>query len=73
MRCLATKEVKIPQIFKYMMLLLPWKQNSTFKTSDLICLKGVCVCSTVKAVLGLFYVFYKNCVNMNVGGVNNTT
>ena len=34
----------------------------------------VCVCSTVKAILGLcFYVFYKNCVNMNVGGVNNTT
>ena len=21
----------------------------------------------------MFYVFYKNCVNMNVGGVNNTT
>ena len=21
----------------------------------------------------MFYVFYKNCVHMNVGGVNNTT
>ena len=35
----------------------------------------VCVCSTVEAVLGfnMLYVFYKNCVNMNVGGVNNRT
>ena len=34
----------------------------------------VCVCSTVKAVLGLCFMFsIKNCVNMNVGGVNNTT
>ena len=33
----------------------------------------VCICSTVKAVLGLCLCFYKNCVKMNVGGVNNTT
>ena len=35
---------------------------------------GVCVCSTVKAVLGSGFMFsIQNCVNMNVGGVNNRT
>ena len=34
----------------------------------------VCVCSTVKAVLDLCFMFsLNNCVNMNVDGVNNTT
>ena len=34
----------------------------------------VCVCSMVKAVLSLCFMFsIKKCVNVNVGGVNNTT
>ena len=50
MRCLATKEGKIPLIFKYRRIVLPWKQNGAFETRNLICV--VCLCGTVKALLG---------------------
>ena len=43
MRCLATKEVKIPQIFNHMRIVLPWKQDRAFQTMDLICLMA-CLC-----------------------------
>ena len=43
MRCLATKEVKIPLIFKYTWIVLRWKQTRAFKIRNLICLR-VCLC-----------------------------
>ena len=70
MRCLATIEVKIPLIFKYTRIMLPWKQNRAFQSRNLICLR---VCLFMQYCLSIirliFYVFYLNCANMNVGGV----
>ena len=43
MRCLATKEVKIPHIFKYMRVVLPWKQNRAFEEKELNMSEGVFV------------------------------
>ena len=44
MRCLATKNAKIPQIFKYTRIVLSWKQNCAFKSRNLICLiVGLCI------------------------------
>ena len=34
MRCLATKHAKIPENFKYMRIVLPWKQNCEFKSKN---------------------------------------
>ena len=36
MCCLATKG-KIPLIFKYRRIVLPWKQNGAFETRNLMC------------------------------------
>ena len=74
MRCLATKQVKISQIFKYMMIVLPWKQNNLFQTRNLIFL-WVCLCMQycISIIRQLFFVFYKNCVNVIIGGVNYRT
>ena len=41
MRCLATK-IKIPLIFIYRRIVLPWKQNCAFETRNLLCLR-VCL------------------------------
>ena len=74
MRCLATKTTKIPQIFKYARFVLPWKQNCEFKSRNLICLRvGLCMqyCQSIFRLI--FYVFYYNCVNLNIGGVNYRT
>ena len=35
MHCLATKNTKIPQIFKNTRIVLPWKQNCEFKIKEL--------------------------------------
>ena len=42
MRCLATIEGKIPLIFKYRRIVLPWKENGAFETRKLICVR-VCL------------------------------
>ena len=74
MRCLAIKNAKIPQIFKYTRIVLPWKQNCEFKPSNYICMRvGLCMQCCLSIITLVFYVFYKNCVNMNVGGVNYRT
>ena len=71
MGCLATKGVKIPHIFKYMRIVLPWKQNHAFETRNLMCLRVCLFMQYCKSNIMLtFCVFYQNCVNMNVGGVN---
>ena len=41
MRCLATKADKIPLIFKYMRIVLPWKQTRAFKTRNLNMSEGL--------------------------------
>ena len=50
--------------------MLPWKQDRAFETRHLICLR---VCLFMQYCLSIvrliFYVFYQNRVNMNVGGV----
>ena len=44
MRCLATKNAKMPQIFKYTRIVLLWNQNYPFKSINLICLRvGLCM------------------------------
>ena len=42
MCCLTTKG-KIPLIFKYRRIVLPWKQNGAFETRNLICVRVVFV------------------------------
>ena len=39
MCCLATKEGKIPLIFKYRRIVLPWEQNGAFEAKNLICVR----------------------------------
>ena len=74
MRCLVTKEVKFPLIFKCMRIVLPWKQNRAFETRNLICMWVCLFIQYCQSIIRLTsYVFYQNCVNMNVGGVNNRT
>ena len=54
MRCLATKEVKTLQCFKYMNFVLPWKQNCAFEKKEFN------TCGSLFVYVVLFKHYYAN-------------
>ena len=59
MRCLQTKEVKNPQIFINMRIVLPWQQNGLFETRNLICLRACLCMQYCKSIIRfIFYILY---------------
>ena len=72
MGCLATKGVKIPHIFKYKCVAM--ETESCVEIRNLMCLRVCLFMQYCKSnIMLIFCVFYQNCVNMNVGGVNYRT